>query len=385
MRTRTLHRSRFVAPVCLAFIFALVVITAARQFESGVTVADAAVRVYRDPNRAPLATLSPGILEHQGEWLRISFRDRSLGDRMGFVRAAHVRTARQNQPAPPPPPNDPAPQPPGAPTTTAKFTPNNEVPTVLTRQLGLPGRRVVVHLRVDQDGGLTETQLGQAVNEVGRIWRRVGVDVSYERYSRLIVDSEATVALDIVRTPPSRTDRGFKLAWVVLDPAGKPLPTLFVSIAAVTELLSDAEYLDHVLLAWAPTIQSRLIARGIGRVIAHELGHYLQGVEHAASGLMSSRYLAKDLLGDSLLPFEVPIAGQIAIRREVGALAERQATDRANDRNHAAEGLREAEARLPCSRIAEVTSGATRFVTRPRNLPRQAGWRGPFRPTRVER
>ena len=81
--------------------------------------------------------------------------------------------------------------------------------------------------------------------------------------------------------------------------------------------------------AWAPAIQSRLIARGIGRVIAHELGHYLlQGVEHAVSGLMSSRYLAKDLLGDSLGPFELPIAAQIAIRRELGALAERQASDR---------------------------------------------------------
>ena len=100
--------------------------------------------------------------------------------------------------------------------------------TVLTRQPGLPGRPVVVHLRVGQDGGLTETQLGQAVNEVGRIWRPVGVNVRYaKRYSRLIVDSEATVALEIVRTPASRTGRRFKLAWVVLDPAGKPLPTLF--------------------------------------------------------------------------------------------------------------------------------------------------------------
>ena len=205
--------------------------------------------------------------------------------------------------------------------------------TVLTRQPGLPGRPIVVHLRVEQDGGLTEAQLGQAVSEVGRIWRPVGVDVRHDRYSRLIVDSEATVALEIVRTPASRTGRRFKLAWVVLDPAGKPLPTLFVSIAAVTELVSDAEYQDHVLRAWAPAIQSRLIARGIGRVIAHELGHYLlQGVEHAVSGLMSSRYLAKDLLGDSLGPFELPIAAQIAIRRELGALAERQASDRANGR-----------------------------------------------------
>src|SRR5262249_47638176 len=108
---RKLLRRCFFGSVGLVLLHVLVVIGFAQQPEWSVTLVDAPVRIYPDLNRTPLATLPPGtpvqIMERRGEWFRISFRDRSLGDRVGFVRAEHIRPTGQNQqPAIVPAPTD---------------------------------------------------------------------------------------------------------------------------------------------------------------------------------------------------------------------------------------------------------------------------------------
>jgi len=96
-----LPRFHLFASVCLIVVLTPVVNTFARQTERSVTFVDAPVRLYPDLNRTPLATLPPGtpvqIMEKQGEWLRISFRDSSLGDRVGFVRAEHIKPLAKDQ------------------------------------------------------------------------------------------------------------------------------------------------------------------------------------------------------------------------------------------------------------------------------------------------
>jgi hypothetical protein len=68
-----------------------------------------------------------------------------------------------------------------------------------------------------------------------------------------------------------------------------------------------------------------LIARTIGRVAAHELGHYLlQSTGHPGKGLMRARYRTTDLIGNSIEPFEIPRAERISFRREVARVAESQ-------------------------------------------------------------
>ena len=103
MRTR--YRRRFFATACLVSLSVLAITASARQSESGVTVASTLVRIYPDLNRTPLATLSPGtsvqIVERKGDWLRISFVDRTYGDRTGYVRAEDVKAGGLNQPPAP--------------------------------------------------------------------------------------------------------------------------------------------------------------------------------------------------------------------------------------------------------------------------------------------
>jgi hypothetical protein len=104
---RELHPARIVAAIVLTFLSALAVTEAAAQSGTGVTVARAPVRLYPDVNRTPLSTLPPGtsvqVLENKGDWIRISFRDQTYGDRVGFVQAEHLKIGPQSQPAPPAP------------------------------------------------------------------------------------------------------------------------------------------------------------------------------------------------------------------------------------------------------------------------------------------
>ena len=99
----------------------------------GVIVTPAQMYLAPDATRVPLATLPSGtalrVLSREGDWYRVIYRDRYLGDRTGYVHAVNVRieaaappgaapappvpgqvaplTPTQQAPAPTPPPPDP--------------------------------------------------------------------------------------------------------------------------------------------------------------------------------------------------------------------------------------------------------------------------------------
>jgi hypothetical protein len=187
--------------------------------------------------------------------------------------------------------------------------------------------RLTVHLSIDQDGGLSALQLQLAIDEVRKIWGDARVTVSSGRYGEPCGPDEATISLRILRTPlpPEGVDR--TLGWVTPGAAGRSAPLLFVSLLAVTETVMDTEAFDRPVKTLTRVLQQRLIAQAIGRVAAHELGHYLlQNGRHQDRGLMRPRYIAAELVADWLDPFKVPSTDQSIIRREIAALARLQAS-----------------------------------------------------------
>jgi hypothetical protein len=195
--------------MCLASLSVLSGLAAAQQLESGVVLVDAPVRIYPDVNRVPLATLTPGtsvqILEQRGEWLRISFRDKTLGDRVGFVRAEHVRTARQNQPATPPAPNERTQPTVSSPVTaTDKPTPNNEIratapqpaldaaPAVMPATSTTPESRTASTITARQPRQFPNAQLTIAEGEKTK---QVDVTVSYTADTFQLLDKDTRKAL----------------------------------------------------------------------------------------------------------------------------------------------------------------------------------------------
>ena len=87
-----------------------------------------------------------------------------------------------------------------------------------------------------------------------------------------------------------------------------------------------ADALGRPVATLTHDLRDRLIARAIGRVTAHELGHYLlQNAGHQDHGLMRPNYSSSELVGTWREPFRVPTAERPIVRQEVAALARLQA------------------------------------------------------------
>ena len=194
--------------------------------------------------------------------------------------------------------------------------------------------RLTVHLSIDQTGGLSPTQLRLTVDEVRKIWSDLRVDVTSGRYGEPLgqnaesAQAEATISLRILLMPPPVKDRAERiLAWVTPGIAGRSAPLLFVSLPAVTEMVLGTEAFDRPVKKLTRELRDRLIAQAIGRLAAHELGHYLlQRAGHHDRGLMRRRYVAAELVGDWLDPFKIPNAELFVVRQEIAALARLQAS-----------------------------------------------------------
>ena len=193
-------------------------------------------------------------------------------------------------------------------------------------QLDDPGgeRTLHVYFSIDQPGGLAAEQLRAALEQVRQIWRPVGVAVSTGRYGEPIPSGATRISPRMVSVRRKVGENPI-LAWTSVTEAGRPTPALFVSVPAVTEFLSNARLRGRPLTPRGPEKSIELI----GRVTAHELGHYLlQRAVHAREGLLRPQYSTRDLVEPWLHPFQVADADKQVMRREVARLARLQADNR---------------------------------------------------------
>jgi hypothetical protein len=186
---------------------------------------------------------------------------------------------------------------------------------------------LTVRLSIDQDGGLSARQLQLAVDEVRQIWSDAGIPVASGRYGDPSFPDEAVISLRILLSPARRRNGSDPaLAWVVGTETGRAPPLLFVSLPAVMEAVMGADALGRPVAKLTRDLRDRLVARAIGRVAAHELGHYLlQTASHQDRGLMRANYSSNELVEPWLEPFQVPIAERTLVRQEIAALARLQA------------------------------------------------------------
>jgi hypothetical protein len=187
--------------------------------------------------------------------------------------------------------------------------------------------RLTVHLSIDQAGGLSALQLELAIDEVRKIWSDARVAVTSGRSGEPFGPDQAAISLRILLIPPPVKDSAERiLAWVTPGGTGRSAPLLFVSLPAVTETVLSTEAFDMPVKRLTHALRDRLIAQAVGRVTAHELGHYLlQNARHQDRGLMRPRYSAVELVGDWLDPFKVSHVAQPLVRQEIEALTRLQA------------------------------------------------------------
>jgi hypothetical protein len=193
------------------------------------------------------------------------------------------------------------------------------------RALGTAG----IFLSIDQRGSLTDRQVDIAVDQVRQIWGAAGIEVSASPFNRPSL-MDARVSLRVLTAAPARRPAGhIVLGWVMRGGDGTLTPVMFISLPGISELLREYRFSGAGHHDLPISLRDRITAQTVGRVSAHELGHYLlQTPAHGPSGLMRREFVARDLANPSLTSFLLSAGESARLRRELTALAMAQATVR---------------------------------------------------------
>jgi hypothetical protein len=182
---------------------------------------------------------------------------------------------------------------------------------------------VIVNIVIDQRGALTPGQCQLAVTEMAEIWRGAGVEVVSRPTDEPSSRNEASVSLRMLTFSINGKARGEPiLGWVAVEAGARMIPVVFVSLPALHVALARADVGGIPFKRLTSDIRSQLTARAIGRIAAHELGHYLlRRAGHRKKGLMRPSYTARDLTGAWLGPFRVGDDERSSAVAEIAALA----------------------------------------------------------------
>jgi hypothetical protein len=158
-------------------------------------------------------------------------------------------------------------------------------------------------IAVHMTHGMSNAIAKDALREASAIWKLGGVTLDWHTSSEPPAGGErSTVDVTFDDAPGSVAGQDVPLGWVTLDASGVPEGTIFLSRKNALRLVDTIdEYRERPL-----KFKDRLVARALGRALAHELGHYLTGSkEHSVSGLMKGRRLAHEFFSPACVGFNV--------------------------------------------------------------------------------
>ena len=124
--------------------------------------------------------------------------------------------------------------------------------------------------------GISNAIVSGALNEATAIWSAAGLTLQWRVSNRApvaIEPSTVRIILDDARGTASGGD--LPIGWITFGPSGMPAPLLHLSRWNANQLLETAAaYRDR-----PSSYKDLLLARALGRALAHELGHYLMASE----------------------------------------------------------------------------------------------------------
>src|SRR5437660_1693550 len=151
--------------------------------------------------------------------------------------------------------------------------------------------QVPLSIGVPAGAPLSSDALRAMCEETDAIWRGAGVVIAWRAGGaapdlRVVFDDPA---------PVPRDRRSMTLGWLVFDD-DVPAPTIHLSYANTVRLLEESSGFVGSVDSTKPWQRDTLVARALGRAMAHELGHYLLRTKrHAPIGLMRGDRLAAEM------------------------------------------------------------------------------------------
>lgn len=161
------------------------------------------------------------------------------------------------------------------------------------------------------DGEPSSSFVGHVVDEAARIWSPLGIRLIWIRDSAASV--EPAPLRVVIGDAASANPDHLPIGWIHFARPDAPESMIYLSRATARLLLSSAPAVRHEPIEW----QQLLLARVLGRALAHEVGHYLlQSDAHTPRGLMRPQWPLDLLIADSRAPFVLdgPERARVAMR-----------------------------------------------------------------------
>lgn len=152
------------------------------------------------------------------------------------------------------------------------------------------------------------------------VWQHVARDpVPYERRTATGPSHPSTLRIVIGdHRSPSRGDR-WPLGWIVFDDEHEPQPEIHLSYVNARALMESARGVVGVINQMPSAQRELLLARAMGRALAHELGHYLLASKvHTERGLLKANRTAAELFATSSHGFQLDQLQRRQIAARIG-------------------------------------------------------------------
>lgn len=149
-----------------------------------------------------------------------------------------------------------------------------------------------LHVLMNQKAPAKDLSVSWVAEEIRAIWAPcLEIVVAMGQEACPSCTDEIRVRID---DSPSRS--GDALGWINFE-NGQPTRDIAVSLLRTRQLLRNASWMGLPISALPTPVAMRVLAQGVGRAIAHEIGHYvLRSASHQPTGLMRAVFSADDIV-----------------------------------------------------------------------------------------
>jgi hypothetical protein len=162
----------------------------------------------------------------------------------------------------------------------------------------LPPLRVCIAL--DVDARLPPAIQRRAVEEAARIWAPYRVDVTLLAVPAAASSAPERTVLTVRLAGPARgtTTASSSPFGSIQFVDGRPQPLVFLHYDAIGRAIANSALPGLREDRWPAALRDHMLGRIAGRVLAHELGHFiLRSPRHASRGLMRPIQNVTELIG----------------------------------------------------------------------------------------
>ena len=161
-----------------------------------------------------------------------------------------------------------------------------------------------IRIVLDVDARLPPAIQRLAVEEAARLWAPYRVDVTLRKVPPVeSTESEGAVLRVRLAGLAPRTIASASPFGSIQFVSGRPEPLVFLHYDAIGRAIADSVAYGLREGQWPSALRDRVLGRIVGRVLAHEIGHFvLRSPRHASRGLMRPiQYITELIAGNGEL------------------------------------------------------------------------------------